>query len=107
MSYDVTIGKESLNYTSNLFRLWYDHMPDMGQGKRGLREIDGLTGKKAANLLARCLVNMHRTYQKDPAMAYLYDSPNGWGTTLGAILFTSELMGLCMAHPRSRVWVSS
>jgi hypothetical protein len=42
MSYDITIGDEWFNYTSNLGALFYDHAPD------GLRGLDGLRGKDGA-----------------------------------------------------------
>lgn len=112
MSYDVSIGSESFNYTSNVSRLWYDHIPDTGKGG-GLRELEGLTGKQAAAILADAFDAMHRTRLKfwreatvgDPDFCALYDAKNGWGSAIGALIFTAQIMAACHANPRKKVGV--
>lgn len=112
MSYDVSIGSFSRNYTSNVSALWYDHIPDMGQGG-GLRELHGLTGAKAVSILADAFAAMNRTRHSlcvdggigESEMSAKYDSRNGWGSMVGAIIYMGEIMGACAANPRKKVHV--
>lgn len=114
MSYDVWIGKESFNYTSNCPALWYDHISDTGKGG-GLREIEGLTGAQAAIVLADAFARMNDTRQKlwaadtvgEPAMSKRYDSANGWGSMVGAILFMGQIIAACLRNPRKRLGLSA
>lgn len=112
MSYDVSIGGESFNYTYNVSKLFYDHIPaDRDRG--GISELAGLTGKQAAVVIADAFAAMDRTYIEhwsahavgEPKFCALYDSPNGWGSAVGGMLFLANMMGACIRHPRSKVSV--
>ncbi len=108
MSYDVSIGDFSGNYTSNVSGLWYDHMPE------GLRGLNGKTGKKAAEIIGEGFDAIHRTMLKtwrdgvvgEPEFCAKYDAKNGWGSTVGALVFLAQIMAACQRYPRRklRVW---
>ena len=105
MSYDLYIGDESFNYTSNLASLFYDHIPAQ-RDRGGLHELRGLTGRQAANLLADAFERIHATHFRSGstrAFRSKYDAENGWGSTDGALLFLARFMGACHANPRKRV----
>lgn len=112
MSYDVWIGDKSFNYTFNVSKLFYDHIPDTGKGG-GLREIDGLTGKAVVEILAPAFDAINRTRTKvwradvvgDPEFCARYDAPNGWGSAIGAICFLAEILAACALNPRRRLRV--
>lgn len=112
MSYDIDIAGDSFNYTYNVSAVFYDHMPRNGT-IGGLRNLDGLTGKQAALVLGNAFDRLNDTYLRmwaengsgPAAMSAKYDSPNGWGSLLGAIIFLGRIMGACAANPRHRVRV--
>jgi hypothetical protein len=113
MSYDVSIGDESFNYTSNVSQLFYDHIPKE-RSVGGIHELDGLTGAAAARLLGETFERISQTrlllWTNDvgePAFCKKYDNANGWGSAIGGILFLANIMGACVANPRSRVRVSA
>jgi hypothetical protein len=101
MSYDVGIGDFSANYTSNVSGLWYDHIPNWGNGG-GLHEINGKTGKQALQILSDAIDCMWRN---DIDQLKRYDAPNGWGSTQGALIFTARILAACAANPRKKVRV--
>lgn len=123
MSYDVCVGPISLNYTSNGCALFYDHMPpvDTDQPNRpdhphlrgGLWTLHGLTGAEAALLIADAFTRIEQTRMKlwedrvvgEPEFCKLYDSPNGWGSTIGALLFLARIQAACVHYPSSMVEV--
>lgn len=112
MSYDVSIADRNFNYTYNVSKLFHDHIPDFGNGG-GLGEIDGMRGRAAGDILAgaidliRCSVFAFWSDDDvgEPKFCALYDSPNGWGSTVGAILFLSQIMAACYQHPSHKVRV--
>lgn len=107
MSYDIYIGDENYNYTSNLAKLFYDHIPAAEEGGRGgLHELHGKTGKQAGDILADAFTRIDRSaYRNDNLKGFCarYDAPNGWGSTVGALLFLSCVMAACYRNPRKRV----
>lgn len=109
MSYDVGIGSESFNYTYNLAELFYDHIPASENGRGGIHELDGLTGKQATEVLANAFSQIIDTYRdcRSGASEFSakYDAPNGWGSTIGALLFLASIMAACARNPRKRVVV--
>lgn len=114
MSYDVYVGKgESHNYTYNVSKLFYDHIP-MVDARGGLSEIDGKTGKQAAVILSDAIERIDRTRHRvwnngsvgDQEFRAMYDAPNGWGSTIGAIMFLTKIMIDCYQNPRAKVVVS-
>lgn len=117
MSYDVSVGPISLNYTSNGSALFYDHMPPVDTDEPNLRgglwTLHGLTGAEAALLIADAFARIEQTRIKlweidtvgEPEFCKLYDSPNGWGSTVGALLFLARIQGACVRYPSSVVEV--
>jgi hypothetical protein len=109
VSYDIYIGGEGFNYTSNLAPLFYDHIP-AANSRGGLHELHGLTGKQAASILADALDRIHSTYLRSGstrAFRAKYDASNGWGSTDGALLFIARIMAACQSYPRRKVSVSA
>ncbi len=113
MSYDVSIGEHSFNYTWNMSKLFYDHIPaDRDRG--GLHELNGLTGKQAAEVLSDAFARIDQTRHGvwtherigDPEFCAMYDAPNGWGSTIGAVLFLAEILAACALNPRKKIRIS-
>ena len=108
MSYDVSIGDDWFNYTYNVSKLFYDHMDG------GLKSLDGMTGKEAAIAIDNAFSGIADTKNKlwvreivgEPKFCAQYDSPNGWGSTVGALIFLANIMGACARNPRKKVRVS-
>lgn len=107
MSYDVSIGRHSFNYTSNVSRMWYDHIPDYGNGG-GLRELHGLSGKAAVAVLNEAFsrLNSARPAEgRDHSFFSQYDAANGWGSAYGGLIFMARIMAACAQNPRKKVHV--
>ena len=120
MSYDVDVGRAWLNYTSNCSALFYDHMPPVesdneAHARGGLWTLDGLTGAQASKLIADAFDRIDQTRIKhwhgrevgEVEFCRLYDSPNGWGSAIGAILFLARIQSECIRQPRVKVRVSA
>jgi len=114
MSYDVSIGDFSGNYTSNVAALFYDHIP-AERSRGGLHELHGLTGRQAVDVLRNAFNRIHSTKINgwshdqvgEPGFCARYDAPNGWGSAIGGLIFLSQILAACAAHPRRRVTVSA
>lgn len=112
MSYDVSIGDDSFNYTSNVAALFYDHIP-AEHSRGGIHEIDGLTGRQAALVLGQAFCRMDNTRSShwrddevgEPAFCARYDARNGWGSAIGGMIFLALIMDACVRYPRKRVRV--
>lgn len=116
MSYDVYIGGYNFNYTSNVSAIFYDHIPAADEeGRGGLHVLNGMTGKQAIEILLPAWDAIHSTWMGDwksgvvgsPEFCARYDSPNGWGSTVGAMLFLARITSACASNPRKRVHVSA
>ena len=117
MSYDICVGREWVNYTRNGNALFYDHMPAVeGESDRGgLWTLDGQTGAQASKLIANAFDRIADTRLKlwqendvgETRFRALYDSPNGWGSTIGGLLFLARIQALCIRNPRAKVSVSA
>lgn len=112
MSYDVSIGKWEGNYTCNSpGPLCYSHL-DIEDGLQGLH---GLRGYEAAPLLTAFWAGVngerHALWDGDrPGDVDLrkkYDSPNGWGSLVGALTFMGELTAACALYPKQKIVVSA
>lgn len=112
MSYDVSIGKWSGNFTFNsLGKLCRVHL-DRGDG---LKSLDGMTGKEAAEKILRFWgsVNAERVKHLssdivgEPKFCSIYDSENGWGSLVGALVFMGELTAACAKHQNAKIVVSA
>ncbi len=114
MSYDVSIGAESFNYTSNVGKLFYDRIPEQ-DSRGGLHELHGKTGKQAVEIIGSAFARIHDTRVRswagekvgDPEFCAEYDAPNGWGSTVGGLIFLAQIMAACAANPRKRVHLSA
>lgn len=116
MSYDVSIGDRDFNYTSNVSKLFYDHMPaDNASEQGGLHILHGCLGKAAGDKLAAALERIEDTRLQiwdgeapgEPEFCGRYDAPNGWGSAIGGIMFLSLMMAACYQNPEEKVSVSA
>lgn len=104
MSYDVSIRGWSGNYTSNLGPFFYRFICEAGpNGRGGIPGLHQLTGRQAADRIARSLAHV-AAVEKDETLSR-YDAENGWGDHKGAIRFLREIKAACEAAPRCRVHV--
>ena len=117
MSYDISIGDASFNYTSNVAAMFYDHIPQQ-DSRGGLHELHGKTGKQAAEILSQTWDRIHNTKLNlwrdnlqgaavvgEPEFCAKYDAPNGWGSAVGGLIFLGQVMSACVANPRKKVSV--
>jgi len=113
VSYDVSIGSFDGNYTWNVSALFVDHIP-ANRFSGGLNELDGLTGRQAVEVLSEAFSRIHatkvnlwkRTTVGEADFCAKYDPPNGWGSTVGALIFLAQILAACAANPRKKVRVS-
>jgi len=107
MSYDVSIGDESFNYTWNMYQFFADHIAGEENGG-GINELMDKDGTEAFIIIRAAMENIVRTYRDmgNVPMQEKYNAPNGWGSVIGAILFLSQIMGACAANPDEKVRVS-
>ena len=114
MSYDVSIGDKSFNYTGNVSRLFYDHIPSE-TSNGGLHELHGRTGKQACVILQKAFERLSATRRDlyvdrvagEPRFCEKYDAKNGWGSAVGALMFLGEILAACAEFPRHKVDVNS
>lgn len=110
MSLDLSIGstpcpccghqtdKLSFNYTYNVSPMWYKIYPDA----KNMVDIDGMTSKKAYELLA----DARSKLWLNPEEFIALNPDNGWGSYEGFLEFIGDLMQACIDNPNS-VWESS
>lgn len=111
MSADIYIAGQNFNCTYNVTKIFYDHMPPDNSERGGLDELVGLTGKRAGDLLSDFFNRVSRSVLRDwrrddvgePVFCARYDAPNGWGSTVGALIFAATLMAACYQNPRHKV----
>lgn len=109
MSHDISIGDFDRNYTSNVSKVFYDHL------EGGLHSFYGKTGKEAAPMLAEMWRKLNDTRHKmyvdgacgEPAMQAKYDAKNGWGSLVGALIFLGEFSAACAMFPRHKIHLSA
>lgn len=112
MSYDVWVGREHFSYTYNLSKLFHTHLRGSGE-RTGIQALDDLTGREAVDIISRGMNSIERemlsTWRHEqpgqPEFLAKYDAPNGWVSTIGAVIFLARLMDACRRHPRKRLWV--
>ena len=88
MSYDVYVGVETYSYTFNLSTFFHTYLTT--KGKTAARVISVAIELAEADLVRTTPQNYQDTF----------DAPNGWGSTIGAILWLSKLMAACYEKPR-------
>lgn len=113
MSYDVTIGDEYLNYTWNGNQIFYDHIRGPNGEKRGINTFNGRPAIEVLGLAADALDAIDQTRMNlwqegqvgEPNLTAIYDPPNGWGSTIAAILFLGKIIRACVRNPTAIVEV--
>lgn len=112
MSYDVTIGDYYSNYTHNsLGKLCYEHLDK----KNGLKGLHGKTGREASQMLEHFWEGIHceklHLWENgavgEPKLQDKYDSPNGWGSLVGSLIFMGGLTAACRNYPRRKLSVDA
>jgi hypothetical protein len=76
MSYDISIGKLNLNYTSNVVPMWDKVMPLLN-----MRDMNGKKGSECRLHLKEGILRMAK-YRSD---FELLEPANGWGSFGGAL----------------------
>ena len=105
MSYDVSIGDATHNYTSNMWKLFRVAIPD-----GGIHELHDKTGGEAMILLINGLKNIateslkFNTYEE---FAVAYEPNNNWGSVGGAIDFLTAILKDCIADTTAVIEVSA
>jgi hypothetical protein len=113
MSYDVTVGEFSVNYTSNVHAVFHDHIHR--EGVTGLQALHGLYGFQASAVLYGAWSNLNATRHAmyvegavgEPAMSEKYDVANGWGSLIGALIILGKITAACAEYPHEIVEVSA
>ena len=118
MSYDVDVGgsDEHLNYTSNVRKLFYNHIPDNGKGG-GIRELHNTPNTEVVQIMSNFFqsVNEERHNSRpwntpevvgEPEMCAKYDSPGGWGSLVGALVFSARILAEAAKYPDGVTTVS-
>lgn len=112
MSVDIYVGKFDGNYTHNVSKLWHEHL--ICDDQTGFMALDGKTGAQAFRLMSEAFDRIYSTKCRlyhdgaigEPEFCARYDAKNGWGSTVGGLIFMAQVMAACAAHPRSKVRVS-
>lgn len=101
MSYDVHIGNNSFNYTSNLSGFFKEIIHDEeNEFKEGLYVLHAMLGCEALPILKEAFQKAH--YHDDLST---FDIPNGWGTAHGALHFLARIAIDCAMNPYQRISV--
>ena len=102
MSYDIYIGRESHNYTSNMAGFFNEIIEDGSKEfNKGIYALSGLTGYKALPILRQAL---HKAYLHEDIS--VFDADNGWGTASGALCFLVRIAIDCAMQPYETISVS-
>lgn len=107
MSYDIDIGDREFNYTFNMSKLFYDHIPNEGKGG-GIRELADITGAVGVTVIAAALSRLADTVisMGETPMRAKYDAENKWGSTLGAVIWLGGILSACVDNPNEIIKVS-
>ena len=104
MSYDIDIGDDDFNYTSNLAEFFHDFIErwDNDSKLTGWQSLIGINGKLAARILKGALNKIHEHHDMSK-LAHKYNPSNGWGDVYGATLLIARVMAACYENPRKKV----
>ena len=94
MSYDMSIGEESFNYTYNVSYMWSAAIPETG-----IRSHYGMTGRDAIDPLGEIIGYMLDNEKELRKM----EPDNGWGSYDGALDFVGKLIGASLRN-LEEVW---
>ena len=89
MSYDMSIGGESFNYTYNVADMWYAAIPETG-----IRTHYGMNGREAIKPLEK-IINYMLEHEDELRKI---EPDNGWGSYEGALVFVSHLIGASLRN---------
>lgn len=97
MSYWVSVGDWSENYTSNVGGMWADVL------RKPLGELidEGHTGQTLAPELLEGIRRFLTSYPKQEER----NPPNGWGDARGALDYLINIYIACIKNPKERVEV--
>jgi hypothetical protein len=102
MSYDVYIGNESHNYTSNMSGLFNEIILDESKEfDKGLHVINGMSGYQTVPILKEAL---RRAHYHDHIEGF--DAANGWGTAHGGLMFLARIAIDCAMNPYETITIS-
>jgi hypothetical protein len=105
MSYDVYVGgsDQDLNMTSNIGKMYYDHIPDTGKGG-GIRELHETKNADVVQIIATFFDTVNGLDRNEIAA---YNATNGWGTGVGALIFMARIMGAAAQNPDgvTTIWI--
>lgn len=90
MSYDVTVGTQEFNYTSNMGQFFADFAVHPA-------DLHGEQPYEVAFKISLALSDIARYGFEE--LTYDYDAPNGWGTVEGAIQFLLDIYMACITEP--------
>lgn len=100
MSYDISFDNfEEFNHTLNQAKLFHKHIRH--GDKTGVQALDGLFISDVKPILVQALRDIEKEVEADwrvdvpgnPIFCAKYDSPNGWGSAISAILFIANVLG--------------
>jgi len=119
MSYEVwlvnqdgkSVDDTSENYTTNTSEMLYKHFP----GSEGIHCLNGVSCVRALEFIKYFWDNFNNEMINlwdvktigEPALCAKYDSPNGWGSTIGTIMFIIRIQEHCIKNPDCIVRLSA
>lgn len=122
MSYDISVfdkrykeRAQRFNYTYNLSKFFHTHLIDSdNEENTGLQILNGKTGNQAYFILKDALHRIEATRERlhvrneigEATFCLEYDSSNGWGSTVGAIMLISLLLVACVDQPEAIISIS-
>lgn len=122
MSTNIYIGDKCFNMTWNVSQFFYDHIPaveseDPREAAGGWHAFHGKTGTQAIEIINEAYERIEHTrnsfsYADGARMVgerdfcEKYDPPNGWGSTVHALVFLGKFAVACAMNPSSTVRVS-
>ena len=115
MSFTVYLksSRESVyldNHTSNTSRFWHElikvYYEDIDEDETGLQALYGMKGKDAGLILEDAIGDVRGLMRsEDDIKLTRFDSKNGWGSALSALLYMTEIMIACKNHPKKTLFV--
>lgn len=119
MGYDVwlvdqtgaSIDDTSENYTSNTSEMLYKHFP----GGEGIHCLNGVLCTKALELINQFWDSFNKEMLElwdvrtigEYELCHKYDSLNGWGSTVGTMVFIIRIQQHCINFPDYTVRISA
>ena len=98
------------DHTSNTSRFWHElikvYNEDENEQETGLQALYGMKGKDAGLILEDAIGDVRGLMRsEDDIKLTRFDSQNGWGSALSALLYMTEIMIACKNHPKKTLFV--